>query len=108
MHEFSLLAEDGVALRLSGMDLIYARLGPDLINCGALVEGLRVWAKVEPWGPKEIGLVARTTDPDRLLNAVAEQRQRSGRWRRKAPARTSVDRGGTAAQRWSGKTKVRR
>lgn len=56
------------------IDLVNARYGADLINCGALVEGLRAWAKVEEWDEPEIGLIAGTVDPGRLVNAVAEHR----------------------------------
>lgn len=56
------------------IDLVNARYGADLINCGALVEGLGAWAKVEEWGGEEIGLITRALDPYRLVNAVAEHR----------------------------------
>ena len=54
------------------IDLVNAQYGAELINCGALVEGLRAWAKVEEWGDEEIGLITRALDPYRLVNAVAE------------------------------------
>lgn len=54
------------------IDLLHAAYGADLINIGALVEGLKEWAKVGEWGGREIGLIARAVDPMCLLNAVAE------------------------------------
>lgn len=56
------------------IDLVNARYGAELINCGALVEGLRAWAEVQEWGPEEINLVAASLDLYRLVNAVAEYR----------------------------------
>ena len=56
------------------VDLAYARFGAELVNSGALLEGLRQWAKVREWGPDEVELVARVTNPDMLLNAIAEHR----------------------------------
>jgi hypothetical protein len=56
------------------LDLLNAAYGADLINCGALVEGLQAWGKVSEWGEKEIGLITRAVHPIRLINAVAEYR----------------------------------
>jgi len=33
---------------------------------------LRIWSAVEEWGPEEVGLASRITDPERLVNALAE------------------------------------
>ena len=41
------------------IDFLNVAYGADLINCGALVEGLQAWARVGEWGEKEIGLIAR-------------------------------------------------
>jgi hypothetical protein len=54
------------------LDLLNAAYGAGLINSGALVEGLQAWGKVRGWGEKEIGLIARSVHPIRLVNAVAE------------------------------------
>ncbi|MGE5580220.1 MAG: HIRAN domain-containing protein [Bacillota bacterium] len=56
------------------LDLLNAAYGADLINCGALVEGLQAWGTVCEWGETEIGLIAREVHPIRLVNAVAEYR----------------------------------
>lgn len=56
------------------VDFLNVQYGAHLINCGALVEGLQAWVKVQEWGEKEIGLIARAVDPIRLVNAVAEYR----------------------------------
>ena len=66
--------QDAGTSQTHDLDLTYAKHGADLINCGALLEGLRTWADVGEWGTEEIDLVLRAVDPDRLVNAIAEYR----------------------------------
>lgn len=57
-----------------GLDRANARYGAELITCGALVEGLRAWAKVRDFGSEELKIVTAMLGPHRLANAVAEYR----------------------------------
>ncbi|MGI6643411.1 MAG: HIRAN domain-containing protein [Bacillota bacterium] len=56
-----------------GLNLLHLFYGAELIRRGVLLEGLRTWGKVAPWGSREIVLASKLVDPNILLNAVAEQ-----------------------------------
>ncbi len=55
------------------LNLLNVFYGAELMNRGVLLEGLRVWGKVDPWGAREVVLANKLVHPGVLLNAVAEQ-----------------------------------
>ncbi len=55
------------------LNLLNVFYGAELIRRGVLLEGLRIWGRVAPWGSREVVLASKLVDLDMLLNAVAEQ-----------------------------------
>lgn len=53
--------------------LVNIMFGAELMNQGVLLEGLRMWKRVAKWGAPEIALARQVSDPERLVNAMAEQ-----------------------------------
>jgi len=64
----------GPAFAGTAISRAFAQCGAQLINANYLVEGLRMWARVEKWDPSTLELVSKTVEPVRLVNALAEQR----------------------------------